>query len=191
MTAPTDAIAFLEQRASQSKLTSPGPNPSEFERIIEMAIRAPDHGALRPWRFLWVSEENRDVLGDIFRSSLKEQNPFMTSDDLEREHQKVFRAPTIVVCICSPKSQPKFPESEQLLAAGCATYGVVLAASALGFGAIWRTGNLAYDNTVKKKLGLESKESIVGFVYIGTVDATQAPPKSVPRPKAADFYKKL
>jgi len=58
------------------------------------------------------------------------------------------------------------------------------ASFALGFNAVWKTGGPAYDNQVKTALGLEAKDAIVGFIYIGT-DAEG--PGSLPRPEWQPF----
>ncbi len=39
-----------------------------------------------------------------------------------------------------------------------------MAARALGFGAMWKTGAPAYDATVKQALGLDRDNDIVGFL---------------------------
>ena len=44
----------------------------------------------------------------------------------------------------------------------------MLAAFAQGLGAMWRTGEAAYDTSVKGALGLEPDDVIVGFIYVGT-----------------------
>jgi nitroreductase len=44
----------------------------------------------------------------------------------------------------------------------------MLAAPALGYGAMWKTGDPAYDPTVKQALGLQPDDDIIGFLYIGT-----------------------
>ena len=61
-------------------------------------------------------------------------------------------------------------------AAGAAAQNVMLAATALGFGAMWKTGDAAYDETVKAGLGLEAGDAIVGFLYLGTAPADAVPP---------------
>jgi len=33
---------------------------------------------------------------------------------------------------------------------------------------VWKTGGPAYDQQVKSALGLEAKDAIVGFLYMGT-----------------------
>ena len=57
---------------------------------------------------------------------------------------------------------------EQVLAVGAAVQNIMVAAHALGIGAMWRTGDLANDETVKARLGFADKDQVVGFVYLGT-----------------------
>jgi nitroreductase len=57
---------------------------------------------------------------------------------------------------------------------------MLVAAHALGYGGAWKTGDAAYDSTVKAALGLEPKDAIVGFIYLGT------PAQPVPRPPEID-----
>ena len=44
-----DAVKLLLERASAVKLQEPGPTPEELDTILRSALRAPDHGRLRPW----------------------------------------------------------------------------------------------------------------------------------------------
>ena len=60
----------------------------------------------------------------------------------------------------------------------------MLAAPALGYGAVWKTGAAAYDPTVKLALGLNVDDDIVGFLYIGTRTGGSSP---FPRPEVRDF----
>ena len=39
----------------------------------------------------------------------------------------------------------------------------------------WRTGAAAYDERVKRALGLRAEDAIVGFVYLGTPAASAGP----------------
>jgi nitroreductase len=63
---------------------------------------------------------------------------------------------------------PKVPDQEQLLSAGCVCFALLQAAQALGFGAQWLTAWMAYDAAVAAHLGLAANERIVGFIHIGT-----------------------
>ena len=57
---------------------------------------------------------------------------------------------------------------EQILTVGAAGQNLMLAANALGFGVQWLTEWYSYDDNVKDKLGLDEKDAIAGFFYIGT-----------------------
>jgi nitroreductase len=66
------------------------------------------------------------------------------------------------------QSHPKAPAIEQVLAAGAAAQNILLALHARGYGAMWRTGAPAYDPYVKRALGFDAEDAIVGFLYAGT-----------------------
>ena len=46
----------------------------------------------------------------------------------------------------------------------------------MGFNGVWKTGQAAYDETVKAALGLEANDVIVGFLYLGSDAPALAPP---------------
>ena len=61
-----------------------------------------------------------------------------------------------------------------------AAQNACLAATALGYGSMWRTGPNAYNPHVKRALGLSEGCDIVGFLYLGTVDEAKAKPPNEP-----------
>ena len=77
----------------------------------------------------------------------------------------------------------KIPEFEQLLSAGNAAMNIALAAEALGYGAHWTTGWIAYDEDAGRILGLKPGERFVAFIHIGT---PTAPRTDRPRPALSD-----
>jgi len=175
-----DAIEVLTQRRSPPKLVEPAPSDAEIESILAAAIRAPDHGRLRPWRFLILRGAARERLGTVLADALKARAPDVPADVIEREKQKPLRAPLMVVVAASLVEGHKIPVIEQMLAAGAATQNLVLAAHALGYGAMWRTGDPAYDAHVKEALGLSANDAIVGFIYLGTPAGRPAIPPNEP-----------
>jgi len=162
------AIEALLQRVSVSKLIDPPPNQAEREIIFKAALRAADHGRLRPWRFLVIEGLGRERLGELFAQVAAEDDPALSQLALDRVRQKPLRAPMIVVVIACCETHPKVPLIEQIISAGAAAQNMITAAYALGLGAIWRTGDLAYDERITDGLGLRKLEQIVGFVYLGT-----------------------
>jgi nitroreductase len=179
-----DAMKLLLERASAVKLQDPGPTPDELDAILRSALRAPDHGRLRPWRFIVVAGEERARFGLLLAESLKTREPGAAAEAIERERQKALRAPLIVIVAARIKPGTKIPDVEQIISAGAAAEHIMLAAQALGYGAMWRTGAPAYDPRVKEGLRLEASDAIVGIIYIGTPALA---PREGPRPEPADF----
>lgn len=175
-----DAIEALTSRRSPVKLVEPAPGDAEITALLNAAIRAPDHGRLRPWRFLVLRGAARERLGDVLAKALKARAPDVPGDVVERERQKPLRAPLMIV-VAAAIAEGKIPPVEQILSAGAAAQNIMLAAHAMGFGAMWRTGDGAYDAQVKEALGLKSDDAIVGFLYLGTpAGRTPIPPDEPP-----------
>ncbi|WP_374438678.1 nitroreductase family protein [Pseudomonas panipatensis] len=163
-----EAYDALVNRVSHARLGEPAPSAEQLDRLFRVALRAPDHGQLRPWRFLTVEGEARGQLGELFARATRAAQPEATPEALAKARAMPMRAPTLVVAIARLHEHPKVPEIEQLLAAGCAAYGLLQAAFVEGLGAIWRTGALASDPLVQQGLGLSANERIIGFIYLGT-----------------------
>lgn len=179
-----NAIEALHQRSSMPRLEEPAPSEEALDNIFRAALRAADHGLLRPWRFLLIKGESLAKLGDLFAQAALHKDANLSQAELEKIRKKPLRAPLIVVTICSPKENPKVPVFEQELSAAAATQNMLLAAFAQDLGAMWRTGSMAYDSQVKKGLGLNEAEKIIGFLYLG---APAAPGKKILSEDPADF----
>ena len=162
------AIDALLERRSARALTEPGPDDGTLGLMLTAATRAPDHGRLRPWRFVVIRGAARARLGELLAGHLQRAQPNASAEALERERLKSQRAPVIVVVAAHCHAAAKIPMIEQTLSAGAAAYAVMLAAPALGFGAMWKTGDASYDPVVREGLGLGPEDSIVGFLYLGT-----------------------
>jgi nitroreductase len=175
------AIDALLKRRSAKTLAEPAPDDGALELLLECASRAPDHGRLRPWRFIVIRGAARERLGDLMADQLRRKQPGASSEALQRERQKPLRAPLIIVVAAVCNATARIPPIEQILAAGAAAQNIMLAAPALGFGAMWKTGDAAYDDTVKVALGLAAEDSIVGFLYLGTAPADAAPAAGRPQ----------
>jgi nitroreductase len=163
-----DALELLMSRTSAVRLTDPAPTPETLKVILEAAVRAPDHGRLCPWRMVVIEGEARKTLAGAMVAALREKNPDSSSELLEREGAKALRAPLIVAVAARVRSNIKIPEIEQLFAVAAAAQNIMLAVHALGFGAMWKTGDAAYDEGVKVTIGLEPTDAVIGFIYIGT-----------------------
>lgn len=174
------AIDLLLHRRSAKTLGEPGPDEAALELLLASGARAPDHGRLRPWRFIVIRGPARARFGEVLAEQLRRARPTSNSDALERERLKAFRAPLIVAVAAVKDAHATVPMIEQVLCAGAAAENMLLAARALGFNGVWKTGGAAYDDEVKRALGLEPADALVSFLYIGTApdDAENSPART-------------
>lgn len=160
------ALALLLHRRSHHHLAAPGPDDAELALILRAALRVPDFGHLRPYRFLAARGEGLDRLGAaLHRAAVAAGKPDKT---VARAPQMPHRAPLVIVAVASPKAHDKVPAHDQELCAASTVLTMQLAARALGYGGIWRSGWPMYEPAVWRELGLADRERIAGFLYLGT-----------------------
>ncbi len=68
MSAGCELLDLLALRYSVGPkyLAPPGPSAEQWARAAELALRAPDHGGLRPFRFVVVGDSQREPLAALF-----------------------------------------------------------------------------------------------------------------------------
>ena len=178
------ALAALDARRSvpAKQLAAPAPDDATLLRLLQSAVRVPDHGKRTPWRFLAIRGDARDALGERLAVRGRERDPDAGEAAVEKDRMRFSHAPLVVTVIARLGPDPKIPEQERLLSAGCVCFALLQAAQAAGFGAQWLTGWPAYDAEVARWLGLREHERIVGFIHIGT-PKLEAPERERPDPR--------
>ncbi len=173
-----DAIECIMTRRSSGRLAEPAPGGRDLDALLGAAMAAPDHGRLRPWRFAVVRGAGLERLGEVFAKAHAAREHGVDAAALERTRSKPLRAPLIVAVISSPRPSPKIPRWEQVASAAAAAQNLCLAAHALGYGCMWRTGWYGDAPEVRDHLGLGNEESVLAWVYLGTrPEGVQAPPR--------------
>lgn len=180
-----NAIQAITGRVSVAQLTGPDLTAEEEYILFQAALRAPDHGWLRPSRYLTVRGTAREALGRVFLESAPDWQS-LSEDRQMKLLNMPMRAPLLIVAISSPQEHPKVPREEQLLSTGAGVQNILNAAWALGLGAIWRTGDVARNPQVAAALGLQTGEMIVGFIYVGHING---PLKTLPELAVTDFVR--
>ena len=109
------AIDALLTRRSARTLTEPAPDAGALELIFASAVRAPDHGRLRPWRFVVMRAAARARFGKLLAAHLGRAHPHSDQEALRRERLKALRAPLIVAVAARCNPAVKIPVIEQVL----------------------------------------------------------------------------
>ena len=178
----TETLALLAQRRSSSPqhLAAPAPSAQELQDLLRLAARVPDHGKLFPWRFIILEGEAKTDLAARFAALAKER------PDPDKAAGALFklRTPPLAVLVVSRIVEGHIPNWEQLLSAGAVCQTLVIAATAMGYGANWITDWYSYDPRATALLGIESNEQVAGVILLGT--PTEAPMERV-RPEVEDL----
>lgn len=170
-----DIFTAIDTRVSAIKLGETAPSREHLLRIMAAGARAPDHGKLAPWQFVVIEGAARATLSEAMAAALLAREPASSADQLQRERDKALRAPCIIAIAAKTKRPHKVPEIEQVLAVGAAVQNMFLAAHALGYGVMWKTGPAVYAANVKATLGWQSEDHIVGFLYLGNINIAGTP----------------
>ncbi len=170
-----EALDDIFSRHSIPKVR-PDPVPREMiEKLLAAAVQAPNHFHIRPWRFFVISGEARKRLGEIMAQAYLDRHPEATEGELNAEKAKPLRAPVLIAVGVDRPSEPKVVEIENICATAAAVENLLLAANALGLGAMWRTGAAAREAQVKQFLGLAPDQHLIAFVYVGYPEPLTAP----------------
>lgn len=178
-----DADAFLELIATRRsvaprRLVAPGPAPTELAKIVAAALTAPDHGALRPWRFLRIPDARREDLAHLFGEAKREEEPGLSDADVERARGRARNAPVLLALILHPdQANRRVPIEEQYVSLGSALQTMLLAAHSMGYAAMMTSGRKVRTKVLQQAF-CRPPERLIGFVSIGT-------PTSAPKTRAA------
>lgn len=176
------ALELLLNRRSCHHLEAPGPGAEALSLILQAGLRSPDFGHLRPFRFLAARDEGLDRLGAAMaRAAIAAGKPEKV---ITRAPSMPHRAPLVLVVVASPREHQHVPTMDQLLCAACSVLMMQLAARALGYGGVWRSGWMMYDRHFHRELGLAESEQIVGFLYLGSPGARPPEPHPPEDPAA-------
>ena len=139
------------------------PDADTVRKLLEAAVRAPNHHLTEPWRFIVLSGDALKQLGD----AMARGNEGLGKDP-EAIRSKPLRAPIIITIVGRPKTHvARVSEIEEHHAAGAAMQNILLAAHDLGLAAMIRTGPAAEMPEVRAHLGIDDAEVIAAFIYVG------------------------
>jgi nitroreductase len=176
---------MLARRSTPVKdLAEPAPSDKEIETILKVASRVPDHGRLRPWRFILYRGDARKQVGEALAARAMEREHNLPEARIEQERTRFSRAPLVIGVVCVPKESPTIPEWEMFLSGGMAAMNLMIAANALGYGTNLITNWYSDDAEGRRILGLAPQERVVGFVHIGSFDGELL---ERPRPELDDI----
>jgi nitroreductase len=142
-----------------------------LDELLDLARWAPNHHLTNPWRFR--------VLGPGALDRLKGAAGPEAAGKLDR-------APTLVAISVVQTGDPVADE-EDLCAAACAAYIVLLAAHGRGLAGYWRTPAVLRTSEGRAALGIGDDERAIGLLHLGTARQEQRPPERAPAEDVIEY----
>ncbi len=133
----------------------------ELEELLELARWVPNHNLTNPWRFRVLGPE---ALGRLREAAGPEAAA------------KLSRAPTLVVASATLCGDP-VQDEEDLHAAACAVYAILLGAHARGLAGYWRTPEVLRTDSGRAAVGLAEDERVLGLIHLGLPREAKRPPE--------------
>jgi nitroreductase len=166
---------LLDRRScAVAMMDGPGPDEADLRLILRAGVRVPDHGKLAPWRIQVLNQEAQTKLGAILADVFAAKHPDLGDDELAAERERPTRAPILLVVTSRIRAGHEIPEIEQMLSGGAVCQNILNAAHALGYAGQWLSEWPAFDPDIKRALGHDASDEILGFIYLGSVSTPPA-----------------
>lgn len=136
-----------------------------LDELLELATWAPNHHLTNPWRFR--------VLGPQALAALKQAaGPEAAA--------KLDRAPTLIAVGALQGGADPVQDEEDLLAAGCAAFLVLLGAEERGLASYWRTPAVLRTPEGRAALNVPDDVHLIGLLHLGPRRQQQPTPERAP-----------
>jgi nitroreductase len=178
-----DAIDAILRRTSVRRYRSE-PVPREtIERLLECAVRAPNHKLTEPWRFAVLTGEAKATLAELRARYRRKRYDDPDSADARAGVEKVRRetldTPTVIVIMSRSQGEPVTRE-EDYAAVMMATANLMTAAQSLGLGTYLKTGGVMEDPELIELIGVPDGYRVVGILSLGYPAEVESPRRRRP-----------
>ena len=174
----SETMESLLSRASVTELVEPAPRGQVLARILSTGLRAPDHGKLRPWRWVVIDGAGMEDFATLAVRAHAARDLDARGAELDRTRAKALRAPMAILLGGRILADNKIPEIEQVMSVAAGAMNLLNALHAEGFGGVWITGAYTADPAIAAGVGFEAPERLFGVLFVGTPeDGFRAPPR--------------
>ncbi|MDQ3222860.1 MAG: nitroreductase [Gemmatimonadota bacterium] len=174
-----DAITAINKRTSVRRFR-PDPVPRDVvERLLECAVRAPNHKLTQPWRFAVLTARARDRYAEIrARHRLNRYTDPSTAEaqaGADKVRRESLEVPLYIVTMAAIHPD-EITREEDYAATMMAIANLMIAAESLGMGTFLKSGGVMQDPDLIELAGVPEKFRVVGILSLG-YPAEQEPPR--------------
>jgi nitroreductase len=141
-----------------------------MDEILAAANWAPSHGLTEPWRFVVFGPDQKDAFkqyhADLYKKVSSEKGEFIKVN-YEKIRNRAQNASHVIALVMKRGDNPKIPEIEEIAATAAAVQNILLTAHAHGVACYWGSGGMTYHLEMKKFLGFEEQDKVMGLLFFG------------------------
>jgi hypothetical protein len=142
-----------------------------MREAVSLAVRAPDHHQLRPFRFVQIADHQRDRLGGLFAADAARRGHGVA--EVERARERAHNGPALIAVVGNIRANVEdVPDHEQWISVGAGIMNFLNALHLMGYGAKLLSGASVRDPGIQAAF-CRPGETLVAWVLSGT--PTQAP----------------
>ena len=162
-----DILDLLHHRRSSKQFGDVAPNAEQLDAILKAALRAPDHGRMKPYHFVVIQKSGMPKFHECLKSAAIEFE--MDEKNAAKADKLANQAPMVIGVVAKLDHESvKVPVWEQIVCAGCATYAMQLAANAQGFDTVWITKKWVESTAIREAFGCAETDKVIGLLMIGS-----------------------
>ncbi len=178
-----DAFEAIGRRVSARQFRADPVERHIIERLLDSAVRAPNHKLTEPWRFVVLTGRPRDQYAAIRGAHRRKRFTDPDSAEAEAAAAKAQReaqaTPAFVIATCAVNDD-ELTREEDYGATMMALQNLMVAAEALGLGTYLRTGGIMREPVLETLIGLDPGRRVVGIVSLGYPASVDSPRRRTP-----------
>ena len=89
-------ISYLTSRRSQKLVVAPAPTSEQLAQILQTAMCAPDHAALRVWRFAIIEQQHVAALTDLAIDATRRSGRDITPEKEQNMRKWLSEVPMLI-----------------------------------------------------------------------------------------------
>ncbi len=152
-------------------------------RLLEAAVRAPNHKLTEPWRFAVLTGASRDRFAEIRRTHRESRFADPSAPEAAKAIEKTWReareTPAFVV-VSTVVSDDPVRREEDLAAVWMAVQNLLTAATAEGLGTYVRTGGILEEPALRELVQAGDGVKLVAVVSVGYPAGPESPRRRTP-----------
>lgn len=178
-----DAIDAIQRRTSVRRFRPDPVSRDIVQRLLECAVRAPNHKLTEPWRFAVLAGDAKARYADIRARHRLARYPEPKAPEAlaaaDKQRQETAETPVFIVVMVAVSADDRTRE-EDYASAMMAIANVMIAAESLGLGTYLRTGGIMREPELTELVGLAEGQRIAGIVSLGYPSEAGSPRRRRP-----------